>query len=295
VSFEPVDVLVATDSGDPVEGVLVKVYDPTGAVFFTQAITDSDGIASFMLETIAYTMRFYKFQVGFTQPQHFTVLAAPEVNVFDVVAELFDLPIATDPRLCRCSGFFRDLDGSPRQWLDMHIMAEFDPILLDDVAVVTEELHLRTDENGYACVDLIRGANYHVNVEALGSQDLRRLCRVPDSASCNLPDLLFPIVERITFDPEAPFNVLVGVGNEIEVTPTVYDSAGRPLTGTANLDVRWSVEDDSIAVIVVLENTITIRGNAAGTTRLLAERMDSSIIKIPDVPIEGVPVDIVVT
>jgi hypothetical protein len=293
MSFEPVDVIVSTDVGAPVEGALVKIYDQAGATFFTQGITDVDGIASFVLETLDYSMRFYKFQVGFTQPQHFTVLPAPAINAFDVLAELFDRPIATDPRLCRCSGFFRDVTGCPKKWLDMRIVAEFDPILLDDAAVVTEEQHTRTNEEGYVCIDLIRGANYHVNLEAMGSDNLRRLCQVPDAASCNFPDLLFPRVELITFSPDGPWSVAAGA--ELEITPTVYDSVNRPLVGTANLDVQYTIEDIAVATLAITQDTLTIRGQAAGTTRLLAERIDNSIIKIPNTPIQGVPVDITVT
>lgn len=293
MSFEPVDVLVETAESDPVEGVLVKVYDPTGTVLYTQDVTDDEGMAAFLLETLEYTLRFYKFHTTFSQPQHFTVLAEPEVNLFVAQAELFERPIATDPRLCRCSGFFRDVDGSPKQWLDMAIIAEFDPVLLDDAAVVTDELHLRTDESGHAQVDLIRGANYYVTLEAMGATNMRRLCRVPDAASCNLPDLLFPRIDLITFDPEGPFDVAVGA--ELEITPTVYDSVGRPLEGTANQDVQWSVEDDTVAGLTIGSETLTLRGVAAGSTQLQAVRLDNTVIKIPDTPIQGVPVDITVT
>jgi hypothetical protein len=291
VSFEPVDVYIEDTKGDPVQGVLVKIYDPTGTTFYTQAISDENGAASFLLETLSYTMRFYKFHTGFTQPQHFDVLPLPERNVFDVLAELFELPIATDPRLCRCSGFFRDVTGAPKQWLDMHIVAEFQPILLDDTAVVTEEKHIRTDENGYVQVDLIRGANYYVNLEAMGSANLRRLCQVPDAASANLPDMLFPRVDRIVFSPD-PINV--PVGGTLDVVPTVYDSAGRPLIGTASADVRWTMEDSTIASVGVMTDKLVLRGNLAGSTHILATRVDNSIVKIPDTPIEGVPMDVTV-
>jgi hypothetical protein len=292
VSFEPVDVHVADSVGDPVEGVLVKVYDPTGTTFYSQAISGADGIASFLLETLDYSMRFYKFQVGFSQPQLFTVLAAPEVNAFNVLAELFEMPIATDPRLCRCSGFFRDMTGAPSKWLDMHIIPEFEPIVLDDAAIITGERHVRTDENGYVQVDLIRGGNYYVNIEAMGASYLRRLCQVPDQASANLPDMLFPVVERVVFDPDP---ISVAVDAELEIYPTVYDSAGRPLTGSGSTDVRYTVEDSSIAGLTVGPDKLVLRGVVAGATRILAERIDTSIIKIPDEPIVGVPMDVTVT
>lgn len=291
MSFEPVDVFVETPLHDPVEGVVVKVYDSTGTTFFTQAITDPQGRASFLLETLMYSMRFYRFQVGFTQPQMFTVLAAPNVNVFDVQAEPFDMPIATDPRLCRCGGFFRDVSGAPKQYLDIHFIAEFAPLLLDSAAVVTEEQSIRTDSRGYAQIDLIRCGQYNAMMEATGSDKLRCI-NVPDLASANLPDLLFPRVDRVIWDIDAPYST--GVGSTIVLTPTVYDSAGKPLTGIAASDVSWKSSDPSIASLEFTPTTIIIRGNAVGTTQLTATRLDSTIIKIPNTPILGVPLNITV-
>jgi len=300
LSFEPVDIHVADQMGSPIEDVLVKVYDPTGTTFYTQALSNAAGIASMLLETLDYSMRFYKFQAGFTQPQQFTVLAAPETNSFNVLGEPFVLPIATDPRLCRCSGYFRDLDGSPKRYLDIHIIGQFDPILLDDAAVVSEEKHLRTDEKGYAQIDLIRGAKYWGRIESLGAAmttdgsatDLRCIS-VPDQASTSLPNLLLPIVGKVVPVPAGPY--VLTVGGEITVTPKVYDSAGVLLEGTANADVQWKSSDGAILKVTVAQDTLVLRGIAPGTAQLLAERKDSSIIKIPNVPITGQPVDVTVS
>lgn len=290
MSFEPTDVYVETAAGDPLEGVLVKVYDLTGSLFYAQAITTIDGRASFLLETLNYSLRFYKFQTGFAQPQLITVLPAPEVNIFSVQGEPFMPPMATDPRLCRCSGYFRDITGAPQKNLDIHFIAEFNPLLLEEAAIVTEEVRIRTDETGYAQIDLIRYAMYNAFMEATGSDQLRCIA-VPNLASTNLPDLLFPRIERIIFGVAGPIGL--APGQSVTLTPTVYDSAGRPLTGTALSDLKWTMGDDQIACITeITKTTLTVRGNAEGTTQLIASRLDSSIIRIPNTPIVGVPVDV---
>ena len=291
MSFEPVNINVSTALGDPIEGVLIKVYDPTGTTFYSESTTDVNGDAGFLLETLSYTMRFYKFQVGFRQPQHFDVVA-PGSNDFDVVGEPSTLPIATDPRLCRCSGFFRDLDGSPKRSLDIHIIGNFNPILLDEAAIISEERHFRTDDNGYGQIDLIRGAEYTANVESINGR-WQRCIRVPDLASCNLPDLLLPIVERVILDPPGPYSL--SVGQTLLVTPQVFDSAGVQLTGAAVADVQWKSSDGTILLVAPASTTITLRGNATGTAQLLATRKNISIIKIPDLPIAGQPVDVTVS
>lgn len=290
MSFEAADIYVKNPVGDPVEGVLVKVYNDFGDVFFTQAITDADGRAGLLLETLVYSLRFYKFQVGFIQPQLISVLPAPAGNVFDVVAEPFEMPIATDPRFCRCSGFFRDIAGAPKQYLDMNFMSEFNPIVLDDSAVVDESRNIRTDQKGYAQIDLIRGGIYYVRVEAMGGNQLRCV-HVPDQASANLPDLLFPVVERVTFDP-LPTSLVAG--SELEVMPTIYDSGGWPLVGTALADVRWGSDDETVMTVIADADKLTIRALAAGVANITASRQDSSIIRIPDTPIEGVPQEVTV-
>jgi hypothetical protein len=235
-------------------------------------------------------MRFSKFQVSFQQPQLFTVVGG--LNVFDVVGEPLVLPLSTDPRLCRCSGYFRELNGEPKRFLSIRFTAEFDTVILDEAAVVANEKYVRTDDKGYVQIDLIRGAKYTAKIEDMGAYQLRCIA-VPDTGSTNLPDLLFPIVEQITLDPEGPYSI--AVASEITVTPTVLDSTGRPLTGTALQDVTWKVTDPTIALVTpATSTTLVIRGLAAGTTQLTVERLNTSIIKIPATPILGQPVDITV-
>lgn len=294
MSFEPVDFYVTDSSplANPVEGAVVKIYDSTGVTFYSQATTDALGHAGFLLETtVAYSARFYKSHVSFRQPQLFAVLAAPSTNAFNIKADVLVPPIATDPRLCRASGFFRELTGGPRRYLDIHFIARFSPVVLDGAAIFTERVTIRTDENGFATIDLIRGALYDAYVESM--EDEPRYVAVPDAASANLPDLLLPVVASISLSPAGPYNL--AVGQELVVTPTVVTSDGRPLDGTAPYDVIWASTDDSIAAVFSSDTTLTLRGIAAGTASLTAKRQDQSIIRIPDTGIQGQPVSITVT
>lgn len=294
MSFEPVDVYVTdkTPLANPVAGVLVKIYNAAGSTFYTQGVTDAGGKASFLLETQQYSMRFYKAHVEFTQPQLFTVLAAPEVNKFDVKADVLVVPIATDPRLCRASGYFRNLNGAPKQFLDIHFIAKFSPILLEGDAIFSERVEIRTDKDGYACIDLIRCAQYDATIEAL--EDKPRCINVPDAASVNLPDLLLPVVASVVFDPPGPYDLTVG-GPDVVVTPTLMTSDGRPLEGTALDDVQWQVADTQVAAVLPSSTTLALRGLAAGSTELRCVRQNQSIVRIPNTPITGQPVALVVT
>lgn len=291
MSYEPVDVYVKDQFAQPIVGVIVKIFSANGGVFYTQQPTDADGKASFLLSTQSYSMRFYKFRATFAHPQLFSVLEAPALNTFDVVGEVFSPPVSSDIRLCRCSGFFRNPDGSPQKYLDMHFFPEFSPIVLEGAAVTPRKVVVRTDENGYVQLDLIKCGQYRVTIEAQEAEE--RYVRVPELSSTNLPDLLYPVIRRVSFDPEGPWTI--AAGDELEVTPTVYDSAGAVLHGTAQSDVNWAVSDRTIASLSVSEFKLTIRAIAAGSIELQATRADQSVIHIPDVAIAGQPIPTTIT
>jgi hypothetical protein len=290
MSYEGVDVYVRDQNEASVEGVIVRIYNTTGSVLFTQATTDADGHAGFLLATQQYSMRFYKAHTTFQQPQLFTVLEAPEVNAFNVAAETFTPPVSNDARLSRCSGFFHNPDGSPQRYLDLHFYPDFSPIVVDGIGVIPRKVITRTDEDGYVEIDLYRGAKYRVSVEGMESED--RFIRVPDQASTNLPDLLYPVVDHIIFDPEGPYSL--NVGDELELTPVVYDSAGATLPGTGQADVEWRSSNMDVLGISVTETVVRLRGVAVGSAELRAARKDLSIIRIPDVPVEGQPLPVTV-
>lgn len=294
MAYEQVDIYIEKENsvGVPVSGVLVKVYDALGKTFFTESTTDDNGKVGFLLYPQEYSLRFYRFQTGFLQSQRIEVVSDPltpgtTLNAFTVYAAVFEHPVSMDSRLCRASGFFRDVTGAPRAQLDIHFIAQFRPVLLDGSLVMDERRILKTDSNGYGCIDLIRCAQYLVTIE--NYEDRPRTIRVPNTPSTNLPDLLFPVVEQIVLA-----DVSLSIGVELDLMPIVVDSAGVPLEGVAREDVTWTIADPSVASLVVSADKLTVVGLTAGSTEILAERRDSSIVRIPNTGIYGVPVTVVV-
>jgi hypothetical protein len=284
---ETVDIYVTVgESGIVVPGVLVRFFDNTGSIV-TEAVTDVNGQAGVLLPQGTYTMRFYKFACSFQQPQQFSVVAG--TNAFNVKLQTMSRPLATDPRLCRCSGFFRGLNGASRPWLDMHFTAQFSAAVIDGAGVTPGTLIARTDDKGWVSLDLIRGAMYDVSIEELGCS---RSIMVPDASRANLPDVLFPVVNNVEFDV---VSALVGVGATTDVTPTVVTTSGVPLIGTATGDVNWVMDNPNIASVAVREKVLTITGVVAGTTFLRVTRRDSSIIRIPATEVAGQPLQVVVS
>ena len=290
-SFELVTFTITDDNPEntPVEGVVVRIFDSSGVVFNQQGISDAQGKVQFMLlAPVAYQARFFKTKFSLYPVRNFSVIevpVAPETNEFLITGHVFKPPEAVHPRLCRCSGFFLYPDGSPAPNHDLQFIARFNPLLFEGDAMLKERLHKRTDEKGYVEIDLVRCGMYDVTVE--GFEDQLRCVTVPDYPSSNLPDLLFPVIERVELEPPGPYNVGVGALNEIEITPTVWTSSGRKLPGTALADVWWRVADTTVASVGVTNEKLYLRGLAPGATELLAIRADSSIVRIPNTPVAG--------
>ena len=289
-SYQQVDVYVLRNgTREPLCGVMVRVYDSEGKVFYADSVTDAKGHVGFLLWTGTYTLRFFKFQVRFQQPQVIDVqegpLGAPVQNAFNVYAEPVDGDVATDPYLCRASGYFRDITGAPHRFVDIIFIGEFAPVLLDGAGVLSERRMIRTDKNGFACIDLIRCAQYSATVEGLENQV--RSISVPSAPSVNLPELLFPTARSVSFDPPSPW--ILSVGSTLVLTPSVLTSSGVILSGNSMCNVKYEVEDPSVVCMDPLtSSTIRIRGVRRGWTRLLVTKRDSSVIEIPYRPdLEG--------
>lgn len=320
MAAETVKFYITDQSANPILGVLVRVFDSTGATFITQDYTvdvGGDAVAEVTLDgddpPIEYTIRLSKTGVAFDgslgddskSPQSVEVYspaaAAPTgKNDFDLQGETFERPTATDPRLCRASGFFKDGAGRPLANLDIYLINQFLPAIVDEAGVVGERLDMRTDEDGYVQVDLYRGGEYRAMVQSLqaaeadntGAIVFPREIVVPDRSSVNIVDLLLPIVAEVTWDPAS---VSVPAGDTLDLTPTIKSSDYRELTGIASGDVSYEVEDTDIATVECQADKLVVTGVAAGTTNLVVSRLDESIVKIPDSGISGSPLQITVT
>lgn len=284
-SYQNVDVYVLQrESNCPLHGVLVRVLSEDGTVIYSEAETDEHGHAGFLLWTRRYSLRFYRFQTKFSQPQVIDVLEGPEgtpvPNSFNVYAEVVVPPVANDPKLCRASGYFRDITGAPHRYLDIIFIGLFGPILLQGSGVLSERRAVKTDEKGYACMDLIRCAKYSVTVE--GYEDQVRTVLVPDAPSVSLPALLFSTVACVSFDLPSPWTLFVGA--EVSLNPTVITSSKLTTHGPDTCNVIWSVEDPTIASLTLLQDRLVLRGLKRGSTRLIASRRDLSIVTVPFYP-----------
>ena len=294
MSLAPVDIYVndTTPLAGPVAGVAVKVTSRDGTTFFSQGITDSSGHAGFLLpDSTTYQIRLYKFQVSFVNPQLIAVQPSPATNSFTFSAQLLTPPISKDSRICVAYGFFRDITGAPLANELVHFIPKFMPAWVDGSAVLGGTIIKRTDEKGYMQIDLFRHAHYDCLVE--GEEDLTRYIKVPDAPNVNLPDLLFPVVSMIEWNPMQGSYTLQA-GKQLTVGFQVYASDGECL-GPAAGQIRWHNSDQGVVGIAPGRDTVTFSGGTPGTATVRVTRADHSIVHIPDCGVVNGEITIVVT
>jgi hypothetical protein len=286
----------------PVDDVVVRVYDDTGTNLITSGTTGVplEGAVEFTLDgddpPTVYQLRFHVNGGSINSPQLIEVYSPPAnaptgANNFEVEASMFTLPVATNPRLCRASGYVWGPDGRLRRGVDIDLVPCFRPLVVDGYGILGERVSTRSDADGFVSVDLLRDGIYLAIIES--HENVTRNVYVPDRSSVNIFHLLFPLITSVEYDPAGPF--ALNVGDQLVVTPTVKLTDFRELTGTADADVTYAVDDATIASVSYNDTTLTITGHAAGVTTLRVSRRDNSIVYIPDPGIDGGEITITVT
>jgi hypothetical protein len=291
MALETVEITVLSDdlSPEPVDNVVVRVYDETGTTLITAGSTGTsdDGEVQFTLNgdatPVRYQLRFYISGGSIASPQYIDVYSpassAPTgANNFEIEAALFTLPTAVDSNLCRCSGYVVGPNGRPKKGIDIHFIPLDNPVVVADKAVLGERVAVKTDANGYVSVDLFRDGVYYATVE--GHENIQREVTVPDRSSVNISHLLFPIVGAVSYDPAGPFTL--AVDEDFDVVPTVITTAFTELDGVGDADVTYAIDDESVATVRVLSDRIVITGVSPGVTNLRVTRRDSSIVYVPE-------------
>lgn len=288
MSASAIDILV-TDSrqpANPLAGVVVKILSQDGQSVVCQVTTGEDGVAQLLLTEGTYQARFFKFGISFKGA---VLIDANEECAYQVRGTPYEYPSSTDNRICIASGIFRTPTGGVARSVDIQFIAKWNPILLEGSPIMPERVSVRTDKNGYVEVPLIRFGQYDATIE--GMEDYQRLVSVPDAASVNIGDLLFPVVSSVSIEGEGPY--FAETGTPIVLRARAFASDGNELPSLSS-DAVWTTDSPQCTVSPGL-NTLTINAIASGVYQIKAARRDSSIIRIPDTQIQGVPVQVTFT
>ena len=273
--------LTAIPNGDPVANVRVSLHQSDGT-FISAQTSGVDGRA--FLGNLAEAT--YEVRVTPTAPGHVVASAIQTITVVDVVDQAFDVLIstisldtATDDHFCRCSGYFIDTYGSPINDLSLHIAPSDVPVLSlyagtdTTKAVISGSLLVKTDSDGFASVDLVRGYEYCVYME--GYENIHRYFLVPDLPASSLPDVLFPVIDRVEYTDDgatllpvdAPTLVLAVAATKDLVAYTLFRS-GLKLTGLSP-DISLSSKDEAVFTVTFGElGALTITAVGSGSSEL---------------------------
>ena len=266
-----------TGTPQPIEGVLVELYDDSPFTFVTSGSTDPSGEVVFDVPDDTYNLYFFKQGVSVLprQPQQIVVDVGLS-NVFEVTANVRTLPTASDPLLCRVTGTVKGVGGQPSQ--DIEIV--FEPI--PDLVVLNTNLMIphgikivRPNSAGEFDFTLFRNIEYTAYFRLvnkfLGQQPPPIAIQVPNQSGISLETLLFPVQLNAAFS-QATLGLTVGddPDDSTDVTITWSDGSTRETVPWSSLSVSQTVDD--IVEAYLLGGALVVKPIAAGSTVLSVAR-----------------------
>lgn len=276
------DVVVFDDGVLPaaIPGVVVGVYDGITLAEVASGTTDVSGFANFLLPGsvdpgTVYEVRLFKLGVRFANPFRISVVdPVITTNRFDVSGTLLTLPVATDPRVCRCTARFMNFSDRAVSKNVFRVMAKGKsglqvPKIVDGNLISSDEMNFQSDSDGVLTIDLLRGGEYFITFA--GEDDVVWPIKVPDRASVNLIDLIHPQPVSLTWDPiDAPLNaVSVAVGETVIVHYSVLFSDFQTFTEGMSRWINFFNSDETMGS-VFSGDYIAIQGLAVGSLLVTA-------------------------
>ena len=263
----------------PLSGVSISIYHPTTRAFLASGVTGTSGYAAFSLPGSVdpgteYEARFYKAGVRFVNPRLFRVIepAVPTtLNQFEVQGEATLLPGSSDPFCCKCTGKFFDFSNRPvanTRVRVSQIVEDPTPEVVGGNLVVTQRMEFATDREGVVSFDLLRGGIYYVTFS--GEEERTFKIFVPDRASVNLVDLIFPSPTTLTWDSDAaPLNqVTLSVGDTYTIPVTVGLSDYTTRTKSVGFWFDAIIADSNVVSARIIDSALELTAKAEGNTTI---------------------------
>lgn len=292
------DIYVLTRTSDVVpvllQGSVVKLYNATNTVLLAQDITGVDGLASFIgYSAGSYYIRIkppstrYEVQGGATQV---ITVAAVDIRATITVDEL-TTPVSSDIRLCRCWGSFSNMDGSASSGVSINFYKTEYPagtIMADDTAVglLDSGWRLALNSSGYGEIDLPRGAELYAHIP--GYYDPPVQIEIPDAASSNLVDILFPYPASIIFyDGVTPITTLAMATSTTKQLIVVVLLRSGVVADPISYFLTLDEATDTLGIAWDSGTTITLTAGAVGSYTILPQAVANDLFFLPKPIISG--------
>jgi hypothetical protein len=231
-----------------------------------------------LVDLTTYWVRFFKVGYAFNAKATIDVDESL-LNSFDVVGRNLTTHVsATDPNLCRVSGYLLNGSGVPTPNVTMYFMLTGKPRVVGGRAMLPSKVYATTDKNGFLSVELVRNGVY--DVWAAGTDDTVYRAVVPNYGSVDITDLLFPVV--VTLELESPtvtitkgdsvsVDVLAELSSRVDI-PYELDGGDSVSLGS----IIGVVNDNSgVATAYLKDNGLLIIGQAIGTATVTLAVRDS--------------------
>lgn len=154
-------------------------------------------------------------------------------NASTVIGTPITTAVATDPDLCRISGYLKNAHGQPLKGWSFVLRYCYSPMgIITDTLILQERLTIKADASGYVEFDLLRNSQVALELPNLLPWIHKKLT-VPDTASADLLDFLFPYLVSVEFCDTGPVSIVVGGGVTAKLEGTLSNGEVVTVPGSA--------------------------------------------------------------
>lgn len=195
-------------------------------------------------------------------------------NASTLVGTPVSTAAATSPDLCRVSGYLRDIHGAPLPGVGLMFVNTYNPLgIVTNTLLLQERTTVRSDKNGYIEFDLLRKACVTVNLPNLMTDVTLHLV-VPDAASSELVNFLFPYLAEVQFVDASPLGVAIDEVVTLEVRGILSNLVELDLTSTV-----VTLLSSNVAVLRPYSGHM-FQGISAGTVAVSVDSVDTASLKL---------------
>ena len=252
---------------NPLESVVVRIYNQVGDTFVTQLTSGANGQVTTDIPDDTYWIRFYKKGYAFESKLLIVVDTALTNEWIITAQDLTELPPSGADGICRVSGYIIDGQGAPSHLPIINFLVPKDKRIMGRNIIGTEKVSAQPDKNGYIELELIQGMLYNATMFSISDEVIK--AKVPDLQSCNITDLLYPMGKLLS---SLQTTATITVGEDTNITVSLGTSSGVSLTDTdlglsigslfksevSDSNIKVSLQEDKLVLNAKLAGTYTV-------------------------------------